>query len=51
MLTRTMIIKEKTRQGRIIGPRETWKMGSSEPRQMKNIYNKKKWRGIGWEAT
>ena len=51
LLTRTMIIKEKTSWGRSVGPEDIQKMGLSKPRWMKNIYNKKKWRGIGWEAT
>jgi len=45
LLTRTMIIKrrKKTSQGRSVRPGETQKMGLSELRWMKNIYNKKKW--------
>jgi len=38
--------EKKMSQGRSVRPGETWKMGSSEPRQMKNIYNKKKWWGM-----
>jgi len=36
--------KEKTSWERSVRPRETLKMWSSKLRQMKNIYNKKKWR-------